>query len=60
LKGLQGAADANHDGTITIQEMEDYVRDESNAVPYVSRREFQRVQTPQVIAKDKLKVLVKY
>ena len=60
LKGLQGAADANHDGAITIQELEDFVRDESNTVPYVSRREFQRVQTPQVTAKDKLKILVKY
>jgi len=52
LKGLQGAADLNRDGAITIGEMEQYIQDENIAVPYFSRREFQRLQTPQVIGKD--------
>ncbi|MCX6139044.1 MAG: caspase family protein [Ignavibacteriales bacterium] len=60
LKGLQGAADTNRDGVITVQEMEDYVRDENSAVPYISRREYQRMQMPQVITKDKQKMLVKF
>jgi hypothetical protein len=60
LKGLQGAADLNNDGTVTIGEMEQYILDENTAVPYLSRREFQRLQTPQVISKEKEMVLVKY
>jgi len=60
LKGLQGAADLNHDGKITEGEMEQYIRDENTAIPYLSKREFQRPQIPQVIGQDKQKVLVKY
>ena len=60
LKGLQGAADLNGDGSITISEMEQYLQNENTAVPYYSRREFQRLQIPQVIGKDKQMILVKY
>ncbi|MGD0037106.1 MAG: caspase family protein [Bacteroidota bacterium] len=60
LKGLQGAADLNNDGAITIGEMEQYIQDENIAVPYISRREFQRPQMPQVVGKDKQMVLVKH
>lgn len=60
LKGLQGAADLDGDGNVTVGEMERYLLDENATVPYLSRREFQRVQTPQVIGKEKDRVLVKY
>jgi hypothetical protein len=60
LKGLQGAADLDGDGVVTVGEMERYLLDENSTVPYLSRREFQRVQTPQVIGKEKDRVLVKY
>jgi hypothetical protein len=60
LKGLQGAADLNNDGAITMGEMERYIQDENAAVPYFSRREFQRLQTPQVISKEKEMIIVKY
>ncbi len=60
LKGLQGAADLDGDGIITVGELERYLLDENQTVPYLSRREFQRVQSPQVIGKEKDRVLVKY
>jgi Caspase domain len=44
LKGLQGAADLNKDGKITVGEMENYINDENNNLPYVSQREMQRKQ----------------
>jgi uncharacterized caspase-like protein len=60
LKGLQGSADLDSDGTVTVSEMERYLLDENSSVPYLSRREFQRPQTPQVMGKEKGRVLVKY
>ena len=60
LKGLQGAADLDGDGAVTVSEMERYLLDENSAVPYLSRREFQRIQTPQVMGKEKGRVLAKY
>ena len=60
LKGLQGAADLNQDGIVTVNEMEQYLVDDNSSVPYFSRREFQRPQTPQVIGKEKERVLVRY
>jgi hypothetical protein len=60
LKGLQGSADLNHDGVITGDEMERYILDENNAVPFYSKREFQRPQTPQVLGKDKQRILIRY
>jgi hypothetical protein len=60
LKGLQGAADLDGDGTISVSEMEQYLQDENKSVPYLSRREFQRIQIPQVMGKEKDRVLVKY
>lgn len=44
LKGLKGDADLNKDGTITVGEMESYINDENNNLPYVSQREMQRKQ----------------
>ena len=60
LKGLQGAADLDKDGIITIGEMEQFLLDDNATVPYLSRREFQRLQTPQVLGKEKDRVIVKY
>lgn len=60
LKGLQGGADLDGNGTVTVGEMERFLLDENSSVPYFSRREFQRLQTPQVMGKDKERVLVKY
>jgi hypothetical protein len=40
--------------------MEQFLLDDNKSVPYLSRREFQRLQTPQVMGKEKDRVLVKY
>ncbi|HQM44588.1 MAG TPA: caspase family protein [Smithellaceae bacterium] len=45
LKGLQGDADANQDGRITVGEMDDYVREH---VPYMARRLTGNEQNPVV------------
>lgn len=60
LKGLQGDADLDHDGSVTIGEMERYLTDSENGVPYWSRREFQRPQNPGISGSDMQKILVKY
>ena len=44
LKGLKGEADLNKDGMITVGELERYINNENNNLPYVSQREFQRKQ----------------
>lgn len=48
LRGLQGEADADADGRVTVGEMRHWLTDPSNAVPYEARRLFGREQTPQV------------
>ncbi|BFU94108.1 MAG: exported protein of unknown function [Nitrospira sp.] len=47
LKGLQGAADANKDGAIDLDELYGYVKPQ---VAGVARREFNNDQVPQLIA----------
>jgi len=46
LKGLQGGADYQHNGTITAKELYEFTADEVNGVPYWSRRLNGRTQTP--------------
>jgi len=47
LRGLQGEADADGDGRISMGELRDFVGDRSEGVPYWARRLYQgRVQTP--------------
>ena len=46
LKGLQGAADVNGDGKITVGEMQDYLKDN---VPYMAQRLSGKEQQPIVI-----------
>jgi len=60
LKGLQGDADLDKDGSVSVSEMERYLLNERNGVPFWSLREFQRPQTPQVLGTDTARVLVKY
>lgn len=48
LRGLQGAADRNRDGSITTGEMQAWLRDPANGLPYEARRLFGREQVPQV------------
>ena len=58
LKGLQGAADKNSDNRITVGELETYLLDENNGVPYWAKRLFSRSQTPQVHSMDKSIIIV--
>ena len=58
LKGLQGAADKNSDNRITVDELEMYLLDENNGVPYWAKRLFSRSQTPQVHASDESVIIV--
>jgi hypothetical protein len=55
LKGLQGAADTDHDKQITAEEMENYLNEN---VPDKAREQ-NREQTPQMVG-DKNRVIVKY
>lgn len=58
LKGLRGEADANQDKQVTVGELEQYLIDPRNGVPYWARRLKSREQVPQVIGSDKNKVVV--
>ncbi len=58
LRGVQGGADENLDNRITVGELETYLLDENNGVPYWARRLFSRSQVPQVHASDKSVVIV--
>jgi hypothetical protein len=49
LKGLQGEADTNKDGKITMAEMKAYLSDQ---VPYMARRLTGNEQQPQFIGND--------
>lgn len=48
LKGLQGSADGNRDGAITVAEMKAWLTDRADGVPYEARRQHGRDQTPMV------------
>lgn len=52
LKGLQGNADMNNDGAISVAELEKYINDENNGLPYYSNREFQRPQKAVIYGND--------
>lgn len=55
LKGLKGDADFNSDGTVTTEELHQFVADEVNGVPYWCRRVNPgRSQTPTFIGKNYL------
>ena len=56
LKGLRGDADKNGDESLTVEELEEYVITNVKKTAGLLDRE----QTPQVFAKDKSRVLVKY
>lgn len=49
LKGLQGHGDLNSDGKITLGEMESFINDPNEGIPYISNREFQRDQKAEII-----------
>ena len=51
LKGLKGEADLDEDGSITVNELERFINDENNNLPYVSRRLFSRPQKAVVTGK---------
>ena len=48
LKGLQGSADGNGDGSVSVGEMRTYLTNPSDGLSYEARRLFGRTQTPQV------------
>jgi hypothetical protein len=60
LKGLKGAADRNGDATVTVGEMQRYLTDENDGVPYWSERIHQRPQVPRVQAANANQVIVRF
>ncbi len=48
LKGIQGAADYDHNGTITADELIKYINDQNDGLPYYSNRLYQRPQEAQL------------
>jgi hypothetical protein len=59
LKGLQGAADGDGDGKITAGELNGFVSDRTEGVPYWARRLHGREQTPEFRG-DETQVLVQW
>jgi hypothetical protein len=59
LKGLKGEADADNDRKVTISELEQFVIDKTEGVPYYARRLHNREQTP-VVSGDKNRVIVQF
>lgn len=57
LKGLRGEADKDGDKQVTVGEMEEYL---SSQVPDQARYLNNREQTPQVMGRDKQRVVVRY
>jgi uncharacterized caspase-like protein len=61
LKAIAGGADKNKDKQITFQEIQDYVSDRSEGVPYWAKRlHGGRTQTPTLIGQRSLDVMVQY
>ena len=61
LKAIRGEADKNKDKKITYQEVQDYVSDRSEGVPYWAKRLHSgRVQSPSLMGTLKNEVFVKY
>lgn len=60
LKGVQGAADLNGDGTITASELSDYLTDPTDGLPYWARWLHSRDQMPQVFGTGESSVIVEY
>jgi hypothetical protein len=58
LKGLRGAADRNGDRVITVGEMQQYLADNAEGVPYFARSMFNREQQPRMQG-DPNRVLVR-
>ena len=54
LKGLQGAADLNGDGTITAGEMIKYIDNPDDGLPYYSNRLYLRPQNAQMEGDDNM------
>jgi len=57
LKGLQGEANANKDGILTVGELQAYLNEK---IPYEARRLNNRQQTPSVTPERDNRVLVRY
>lgn len=51
LKGLQGEGDLNHDGTISLAELYEYVKPN---VQRIARKQYNNEQTPQLLASPEL------
>jgi WD40 repeat protein len=58
LMGIRGEADGDGDAKITVQELEDYLTDPANGVPYMARRLKSTEQMPVVVTSDRNKTIV--
>ncbi|MBU0509931.1 caspase family protein, partial [bacterium] len=59
LRGLRGAADEDGDGQVQVSELEAFLTDRSDGVPYASRNSpAGQEQIPQIFGQDKSKVIV--
>jgi len=52
LQGLQGRADANRDGRVTLGEMRSWLTTPTRGLPYEARRIHGREQNPQVFGRS--------
>lgn len=58
LKGIQGAADVNKDGNITLGEIKNFINDENSGMPSMALRKYGRNQKAVISGKDD-KVIVR-
>jgi len=57
LRGLQGAADGDRDGTLTVGELRTWLTDPVRGLPYEARRLHGRDQSPQVWGDPSLRLI---
>ncbi|MCP9290643.1 caspase family protein [Gracilimonas sediminicola] len=60
LKGFKGEADLDNDGILTKSELQNYLTDQDDGIPYFARRLHNRIQTPEIISNEYEETLIKY
>lgn len=58
LKGMSGDANLNGDNKITLQELNLYINDVNNGVPYKARELYSREQTPRFIGNNSFHISI--
>ena len=60
LKGFKGEADSDKNGILTKDELENYLTDQDDGIPYHARKLHNRIQTPEIISNGYQSNLIEY